>query len=225
MNIYEKMSNITNEIEKVNKNLTVGEGKSSYKAVGEADVLKAVKELEFKYKIYSYPYNREIIESSMYTTSNQYGEKNNIFSRIKTTYRFVNTEKPDEYIDTITYAEGIDTQDKGAGKAMTYADKYALMKAYKIITGDDPDQNASPENQKIKSEKIAKAEITKDGLVSDNEAKIIFKALLNRLKTSEKVVEYLLSKYNIENTSKLLKSQYAEIAREFNNKNNYSDII
>ena len=26
---------------------------------------------------------------------------------------------------------------------MTYADKYALLKAYKIITGDDPDQNAS----------------------------------------------------------------------------------
>ena len=29
---------------------------------------------------------------------------------------------------------------------MTYADKYALMKAYKISTGDDPDQNASEEN-------------------------------------------------------------------------------
>ena len=26
---------------------------------------------------------------------------------------------------------------------MTYADKYALLKAYKIQTGDDPDQNAS----------------------------------------------------------------------------------
>lgn len=26
---------------------------------------------------------------------------------------------------------------------MTYGDKYALLKAYKIQTGDDPDQNAS----------------------------------------------------------------------------------
>ena len=33
--------------------------------------------------------------------------------------------------------------DKAPGKAMTYADKYALMKAYKMVTGDDPDQNAS----------------------------------------------------------------------------------
>ena len=57
MNIFEKLSNITNEISKVNKNLTVGEGKSAYKAVGEADILKAVKELAFKYRVYSYPVN------------------------------------------------------------------------------------------------------------------------------------------------------------------------
>ena len=43
----------------------------------------------------------------------------------------------------------MDTQDKATGKAMTYADKYALMKAYKITTGDDPDQ-APSENFKIK---------------------------------------------------------------------------
>ena len=66
-------------------------------------------------------------------------------SRIKTTYRFVNMDKPDEFIDMVTFAEGIDSGDKGSGKAMTYGDKYALMKAYKISTGDDPDQNASEE--------------------------------------------------------------------------------
>lgn len=213
MNIYEKMLNITNEIASVNKNLTVGEGKSSYKAVGEADVLKAVKELEFKFKVYSYPVNREIIESTMYTTTNQYGEKNNIFSRLKTTYRFVNIEKPDEYIETITYAEGIDTQDKGAGKAMTYSDKYALMKAYKIITGEDPDQNPSP--TQVPNYKKNKKEKIKDEKVSDTEAKVIYKALAKKLGTDEKVVEYLMNKYNIENTSKLMKSQYAEIVREF----------
>ena len=29
---------------------------------------------------------------------------------------------------------------KGSGKAMTYSDKYALMKAYKISTGEDVDE-------------------------------------------------------------------------------------
>ena len=36
---------------------------------------------------------------------------------------------------------------------MTYADKYALLKAYKIQTGDDPDKNKSgkltPEEQEL----------------------------------------------------------------------------
>lgn len=216
MNIYEKMLNITNEIASVNKNLTVGEGKSKYKAVGEADVLKAVKELEFKHKVYSYPVNREIIESNMYTTSNQYGEKNNIFSRIKTTYRFVNVENPDEYIEIISYAEGIDTQDKGAGKAMTYSDKYALMKAYKIITGEDPDQNPSQEEKVTnKTYTKQKQEKIQDELVSDVQAKGIYKALIKKLQTNEEVVKFLMDNYSIENTSKLKKSQFAEIVRKF----------
>jgi hypothetical protein len=206
MNIYEKMLNITNEIASVNKNLTVGEGKNQYKAVGEADVLKAVKELEYKHKVYSYPVDREILESYMYTTSNQYGEKNNIFSRIKTTYRFVNIEKPEEYIETISFAEGIDSQDKGAGKAMTYSDKYALMKAYKIITGDDPDQNYS-EDAKIE-------EYNTNKQVTDLQAKSIYRVLINKLKSNEAVITYLNDKFGIDNTSKLTVSQYVEITKE-----------
>ena len=46
MNIYEKLSKVTEEITAVAKNLSVGYGKSSYKAVGEADVLAAVKPAE-----------------------------------------------------------------------------------------------------------------------------------------------------------------------------------
>jgi hypothetical protein len=87
----------------------------------------------------------------MLETDTQYGTKTSFMSRIKTVYRFVNIEKPDDYIETTTFAEGIDSQDKGSGKAMTYADKYALMKAYKISTGDDPDQTASEPTQYTKA--------------------------------------------------------------------------
>lgn len=202
MNIFEKMLNITNEISTVNKNLTVGEGKSSYKAVGEADILKAVKELEFKYRVYSYPVNREVLESTMYTTTNNYGEKNNIFSRIKTTYRFVNIDKTEEYIETITFAEGIDTQDKGSGKAMTYADKYALMKSYKIITGEDPDQNPSETGYKKKKTSIT------NNKVSEVESKSIYALMIRK---GFDVVQALEKNYGIKNTSDLTKEQYIAI--------------
>lgn len=140
VNIYEKLLSISRDASAVAKNLTVGIGKSSYKAVGEADVLAAVKPLEAKYGVYSYPISRRIINAEVYTAKNDYGEKSTQFVRLETVYRFVNIEKPDEYVEITTYGDGVDPQDKAPGKAMTYADKYALLKAYKLITGDDPDQ-------------------------------------------------------------------------------------
>ena len=150
-NIYKKMSAITAELTAVAKNLNVGIGKAAYKAVGEADVLAAVKPLEEKHGVYSYPYSRKIVEADLVTTTSEYQgkvtEKTNRYLRIETVYRFVNIDNPDEYIDITTYGDGIDPQDKAVGKAMTYSDKYALLKAYKIITGEDPDQFKSEEGQ------------------------------------------------------------------------------
>lgn len=147
MNIYQKMLAIETELTNIAKNLVVGVGKSSYKAVGEADVLAAVKPLEAKYGVYSYPCNRNICYTDIMTKTSTYNgevkESQNLVLRVETTYRFVNVDNPDEYIEVITYGDGVDTQDKAPGKAMTYADKYALLKAYKIITGDDPDQAGS----------------------------------------------------------------------------------
>lgn len=146
LNIYEKLSAISVELSTVAKNLEVGVGANKYKAVGEADVLRAVKPLEAKYKVYSYPVSRTIVESGTVESVNYKGEvRKNLFERIEVVYRFVNIENPAEYIDITSYGDGIDTQDKSVGKAMTYADKYALLKAYKIVTGDDPDQYASEE--------------------------------------------------------------------------------
>ena len=150
MNLFEKMQLITNEIGVVEKGLQVRvTDKSSYKAVSERDVLDAVKPIEKKYRVFSLPISRRIIAQDVLEKVSEYNGKTSktytMYMRIETTYRFYNVDKPDEYIDTITYADGLDTGDKASGKAMTYADKYALMKAYKISTGDDPDKEASAE--------------------------------------------------------------------------------
>lgn len=146
MNIYEKMSAITNELGVVAKNLNVDMGKGkSYKAVQEKDVLDAVKPIEEKYRVYSYPKERKIVDNGILEKETQYGKTKNMYLRIETIYEFVNLDKPDEKITMTSYADGIDSGDKATGKAMTYSDKYSLLKAYKIATGDDPDKDASPE--------------------------------------------------------------------------------
>ena len=200
-NIYKKMSAITAELTAVAKNLNVGIGKAAYKAVGEADVLAAVKPLEEKHGVYSYPYSRKIVDSDLVTTTTEYKgkvtEKTNRYLRIETVYRFVNIDNPDEYIDITTYGDGIDPQDKAVGKAMTYSDKYALLKAYKIITGEDPDQFKSEEG---KTEK----KLT-------NREKVIITAKERGIDVKELAKDYGLS-------SKTTEERYAEVLADLEGK-------
>lgn len=191
MNIFEKMQKVTDEMSVVVKGSNVQVNKtSSYKAVSERDILDNVKPLETKYGIYSYPYSRKVIDSDTLVKETEFinsrtddvttTKTNTLFMRIETIYRFVNVEKTDEFVDITTYGDGLDTGDKAPGKAMTYADKYALMKAYKISTGDDPDKDPSPESGYKKAETKEEA------------------------KATPKQIELLLKIYKDDNLSKLL---------------------
>lgn len=177
------MAKITAELGTVAKNLNVQAGKgTSYKAVSERDVLDAVKPMEEKYGVYSYPCSRETLESERLESETEVkdyktGEtkivkKTTFYTRLKTTYRFVNIEKPEEYTETTVFSVGLDSQDKGDGKAMTYGDKYALMKQYKISTGDDPDAEASEDTDYRKTGKKPDAPKKADDIIKrdgDNE--------------------------------------------------------
>jgi hypothetical protein len=73
-------------------------------------------------------------------------EKNNkrttdYFTEVDMTFTWVNAEKPEETIECQWYGQGIDTAgEKGVGKAMTYSEKYFMLKFFNIPTDkDDPD--------------------------------------------------------------------------------------
>lgn len=161
MNVYQRLLAISSEISRVAKGLTVGTGQYSYKAVSEADVLNAVRPMEEQYRIYSYPESREIVDFGFLDKGNRGTQT---YIRIKTVYRFVNVDKPDEYITVTSYGDGLDNADKAPGKAITYSDKYALLKAYKIMTGDDPDAIYSEEGSAKKTQPKTQATRTSKGL-------------------------------------------------------------
>jgi len=195
MNLFEKMLAITNELGIVAKNLNVDLGKGkAYKAVQEKDVLDAIKPLEEKYRVYSYPKERKIIDNSILEKETNYGVVKSLYMRTETIYEFVNVDKPDEKITMVSYGDGIDTGDKAPGKAMTYSDKYSLLKAYKVATGDDPDKDASPANGYVNEPKITKEQIDKiKSLVEDVPAMLNYYKLdrLENMTSSiaEKVIE------------------------------------
>ena len=200
LNIYERMSLITDEIGVVIKNLKVQVTKTaSYNAVSERDILDNVKPIEKKYRVYSYPVERNIVDSDVLIKKTDYGESASLYMRLEITYRFVNMDKPEEFIDIKTYGDGIDTGDKAPGKAMTYGDKYALMKAYKISTGDDHDKEPSPEGGYTKEKK--KASPKQIDLLEN-----YFDDL-----GDEEALDKFLKKYNIEKLEDLPMSKASEI--------------
>lgn len=56
--------------------------------------------------------------------------------------RFVNVDQPEDAIEVESFGYGIDPQDKGPGKAVSYAFKYALLKVFCLETGDDPERDS-----------------------------------------------------------------------------------
>lgn len=55
---------------------------------------------------------------------------------------FVNIDNPDDKVLTTSIGYGIDNQDKGVGKAYSYAYKNALLKVLALETGDDPERDS-----------------------------------------------------------------------------------
>ena len=70
------------------------------------------------------------------------GEGKQLLTELDIVFTWVNAEKPEEVIDCPFYAQGLDTGEKGVGKALTYAEKYFLLKFFHIATDkEDPDGN------------------------------------------------------------------------------------
>ena len=217
-NIFRKMLTATNEIQTVAKNLNVQVGNSSsYKAVSERDILDAVKPIEFKNGIYSYPLSRNIVETNILETESKYGVRKQLMIRLEVVYRFVNVDNPEEYIDITSYADGIDSGDKAIGKAMTYADKYALMKAYKISTGEDPDQSASEDLKAVNSQKSQQ----KTKKVIDKWGNEVEKRYTP---ASKEQLAYIADIYKGENLNRLLEKYQADDITELSS-NDASKII
>jgi hypothetical protein len=63
------------------------------------------------------------------------------FTEIDVEFTWVNAEKPEEKIICEWYGQGVDIAgEKGLGKALTYAEKYFMLKFFNIATDkDDPD--------------------------------------------------------------------------------------
>ena len=88
------------------------------------------------------------------------------------TYNFVNVDNPDEFVRVKSVGYGVDNQDKGPGKAMSYAFKYALLKAFALETGDDAERDSIPHQTAQQQQQQQQADTVATNLFAHYEEKM-----------------------------------------------------
>jgi hypothetical protein len=127
--IYQRMNQIMGEVDYVQKEKKPG---MRYSIVPHDKVTSSIRPTMVKYGVVYHP--QELVVS-------QNGNR----TEVRMTVRFACTDDP-SFIDVPTVGYGIDDQDKGPGKAISYAVKYALLKAFGLETGDEPEEDQTTEH-------------------------------------------------------------------------------
>lgn len=154
------VNKVMSEVRGIEKNTTVGYGNSSYKGVADQDVKKAIGESMCKHGLSIYcTAVKEKTKIDNWEDDNG-KRKQQIFTRVATTYLLCHTSG--EFIEISGIGHGADSQDKAAGKATTYALKYALLYTFLVPTGkiDDADAVHSDDMPVKPAKQTAKPELT-----------------------------------------------------------------
>jgi len=145
---------VMESVKGIDKGMTIGSGNSAYKGIADKDVKliigKAMKEnglcmLPTGVKKETTIQTWEEEDAWSKTTPKERKRKQSVFTEVETEYLLLH--ESGESIVLKGFGQGVDPQDKGAGKATTYALKYALLYAFMVPTGhiDDADNHHSEE--------------------------------------------------------------------------------
>ncbi len=140
LNIYQRINAVKEHVKALGKNTTVGSGKSSYKALTHDKVTDSLRGPMMKYGIISHVVKvEESTNHSEYDETNNYGTKKKFrrFTSVKITMQYTCMDDPTSYITVESIGHGEDSGDKAAGKAISYATKYAHLKTFDIVTGEN----------------------------------------------------------------------------------------
>jgi hypothetical protein len=131
MNIYQKMSVVTGAVGNVAKGDALVN--KQYRFTSHDAVMAAVR-----------PHLVEVGLVVLPTVTNRVQDGNR--TEVDLSIAIINCDSPDQRVELNYFGYGIDGQDKGPGKAISYAVKYALLKSFSLDTGDDPENDANTEH-------------------------------------------------------------------------------
>jgi len=148
LNLHQRLLAVMGDVQYIQKDRTIGTGGNGYKVVTHDAVTAKVRPALLKHRVLDYPQN---------LVCTQNGNRTEITMDVK----FVNADAPDDFILIPTVGYGIDAQDKGPGKAVSYAVKMALLKALNLETGEDADDNTNVDHVPAET-KVPERALTKE---------------------------------------------------------------
>lgn len=146
-NLAKAVISVMKAVKGVDKTMTVGVGNNSYKGVSDQVVKQIIGAEMEKNGLCIIPISvTPVTKIDRWTeTGGQYGDKQkqSVFTEVTTKYLLLH--ESGESIELSGYGHGVDSQDKSAGKATTYALKYTLLYTFMVATGkiDDSDSDHS----------------------------------------------------------------------------------
>jgi hypothetical protein len=151
-NIAKAIIAVMKAVKGIDKTMTIGTGNNSYKGVPDQEVKKVIGDAMAANGLCMLPIDTEAksqidrweeVDQYSKSTPKDMKTKQSVFTEVKTKYLLLH--ESGESIELSGYGHGIDTQDKGAGKATTYALKYTLLYTFLVPTGkiDDADVHHS----------------------------------------------------------------------------------
>lgn len=163
--ISKAILSVMKEVKNIEKEMTVGTGQSSYKAVSDSLVRNTIRPEMVKAGLIIIPTEVDSqvkIERWEETTSYGVRMKQQIFTEAFCKYKLIHAESG-EFIEIAGIGHGVDSQDKSAGKATTYALKNALLDTFLITKGESEDNDAVHSNDiEVPKRKTLPKKVTND---------------------------------------------------------------
>ncbi len=132
LNIYQKLIEVRKTVEYLKKD-TQGQ---QFKFVSSSQTLGSLRKAMDKQGLLLIP---SIVGKETRDHSTQ-KENHEYFTILYMKYIWINADNPEETITCYWTGQGLDPGEKGVGKALTYAEKYFMLKFFNIATDkDDPD--------------------------------------------------------------------------------------
>lgn len=206
-NIYKKINKVMQDVEYLTKDDKVSTGNGNgYKAITEEKVTATVRQSLIKNGVVIIPIRQEHTREDEKVIDRYGSEKINRLTTVNTTYRIQNIEDKDDYIEAVSSGTGVDTQDKGIGKAMTYAYKYLLLRTFAIPTGEDPD--------KISSDLYTQQFGDGNEKISPQNVKVLQAVIKNMGEEGKKLYHEILEENKIEKLEELTQIQYGKALKK-----------